>query len=63
MGKILIVKVLDSERKNICNYKNKVNFHDPRLVLLVLKDMESEGLPLKRVMELYNPPPEKEFPI
>jgi len=56
MGRWLSIKVSEGNLrgKSLLVYKNKINFYDSRLVILILKDLEQLGFPLKKIFQLYS---------
>lgn len=58
MGKFLSVKVT---QENTLIYKNKVNFYDPNLLILIFEDLESFGFPMEKLVKAYLK--KKTFPI
>lgn len=62
MGNFLVVKVKDYKSSRNIEYKNEINLQDPNLVLQVFLDLESFGLPLRKVIQKYLDT-QKAFPI
>lgn len=61
MGKTLSVKVQNGKGVE-ASYKNSVDISNPKLVGLVLSDLELHGCPIKKSFEFFNKEREKIFP-
>lgn len=61
MGKVLSVKIKNGKGEE-ASYKNAVELTNPKLVGLVLSDLELNGCPIRKAFEFFNKDNDKIFP-